>query len=99
MRMMRMLLVACALPLGYVVGMTLLPTHATHTNTHTVRIEYVPIHIHDAPLCPEDEVIIGVGNFDAGQWERYVCGPSWDTVRMLRDIMRIRTHYTHMHIP
>ena len=35
-------------------------------------------HAPQLPRCPEDAVIIGVGAFDAGRWDRYVCGPALD---------------------
>ena len=30
------------------------------------------------PLCPEDSVLVGIGDFEGGQWEAYACGPAWD---------------------
>lgn len=30
------------------------------------------------PNCAEDVLIEGYGNFDAGQWEFYRCGPALD---------------------
>lgn len=31
------------------------------------------------PNCPEDEVLLGTGDFDAGQWTSYKCGPARDS--------------------
>ncbi len=28
--------------------------------------------------CPEDSVLVGLGDFDHGRYERYVCGPAMD---------------------
>jgi hypothetical protein len=30
------------------------------------------------PACPEDAVLVGVGDFDAGRWTAYACGPALD---------------------
>ncbi len=30
------------------------------------------------PRCAEDQSIIGAGEFEAGRWTRYECGPSVD---------------------
>jgi hypothetical protein len=30
------------------------------------------------PACPEDAVLIGEGDFVAGRWSSYVCGPAAD---------------------
>jgi len=30
------------------------------------------------PLCPEDAVLIGVGEFEHRVWTAYVCGPAVD---------------------
>ena len=30
------------------------------------------------PQCEEDQVLIGTGDFDAGRWDAYVCGPAVD---------------------
>ena len=30
------------------------------------------------PACPEDAVLLGVGDFEAGRWTGYVCGPAVD---------------------
>jgi len=30
------------------------------------------------PRCEEDQVIVGTGDFAAGQWTSYVCGPAVD---------------------
>lgn len=31
------------------------------------------------PVCPEDEVLIGVGNYSEGRWDLYACGPARDS--------------------
>lgn len=30
------------------------------------------------PTCPEDAVLVGVGDFESGRWDRYTCGPARD---------------------
>lgn len=30
------------------------------------------------PRCHEDQVIYGIGDFEAGRYEEYVCGPAMD---------------------
>jgi hypothetical protein len=30
------------------------------------------------PRCREDEVLVGAGDFDAGRYSAYVCGPAVD---------------------
>lgn len=30
------------------------------------------------PVCPEDTVIVGIGDFEHGRWTAYECGPSTD---------------------
>ena len=30
-------------------------------------------NFHDAPSCQEDEVIVGIGDFDSGYWSEYIC--------------------------
>lgn len=32
----------------------------------------------DLPDCPEDSVLVGVGNFQSGHWDTYTCGPARD---------------------
>jgi hypothetical protein len=35
--------------------------------------------IHDRiPMCPEDSVLVGVGQFEHGRWDAYTCGPARD---------------------
>lgn len=33
------------------------------------------------PRCHEDQVIVGIGQFDDGLWSEYQCGPSLDDWR------------------
>lgn len=33
------------------------------------------------PRCEEDAVIVGAGDFTAGLWSEYVCGPALDDFR------------------
>ena len=30
------------------------------------------------PQCYEDAVLVGIGDFDNGRWDTYVCGPALD---------------------
>ena len=30
------------------------------------------------PVCQEDEVLVGIGDFDKGRWQQYRCGPALD---------------------
>ena len=30
------------------------------------------------PQCPEDAVLVGVGEFESGRWAAYECGPAVD---------------------
>lgn len=30
------------------------------------------------PVCEEDAVLVGMGPFENGRWDSYVCGPSAD---------------------
>ena len=30
------------------------------------------------PRCPEDSVLVGVGQFERGYWDSYECGPAVD---------------------
>ena len=30
-------------------------------------------NFHNAPSCQEDELIVGVGDFDSGYWSEYLC--------------------------
>ncbi len=30
------------------------------------------------PRCYEDAVLVGAGQFENGQWDNYICGPSFD---------------------
>ena len=30
------------------------------------------------PRCYEDQVLVGIGQFDTGRYETYVCGPAMD---------------------
>ena len=30
------------------------------------------------PACEEDAVLVGVGDFEAGRWTAYECGPARD---------------------
>lgn len=30
------------------------------------------------PACPEDAMLVGVGQFEHGHWTSYVCGPAVD---------------------
>ena len=30
------------------------------------------------PACEEDAVIVGIGDFEAGRWSGYECGPARD---------------------
>jgi hypothetical protein len=32
----------------------------------------------DIPKCPEDELLVGTGNFINGHWDAYICGPARD---------------------
>ena len=32
----------------------------------------------DLPQCPEDTVIVGTGDYHAGRWTAYECGPAVD---------------------
>ena len=32
------------------------------------------------PVCEEDQVIVGAGDFEAGRWTAYVCGPALDDI-------------------
>jgi len=34
------------------------------------------------PACQEDEVIVGTGDFVAGRWTGYRCGPALDDFRV-----------------
>jgi hypothetical protein len=33
------------------------------------------------PRCPEDAVLVGVGDFSNGTWQGYECGPALDDFR------------------
>jgi hypothetical protein len=37
-----------------------------------------PNNSREMPACEEDASIIGTGDFVAGRWSAYVCGPSVD---------------------
>lgn len=37
----------------------------------------------EVPMCQEDQVLIGIGNFDHGRWEAYMCGPAVDDFAVL----------------
>ncbi len=30
------------------------------------------------PQCQEDVVLVGIGNFENGRWDSYICGPAVD---------------------
>ena len=35
------------------------------------------------PQCQEDEVIVGEGDFTAGRWSGYRCGPALDDLEVM----------------
>lgn len=35
-------------------------------------------NVRPVPRCAEDEVLVGVGEYEGGRWQTYQCGPSWD---------------------
>lgn len=37
---------------------------------------------HRIPECPEDSLLVGIGDFEAGRWEAYECGPARDDYRL-----------------
>jgi hypothetical protein len=44
---------------------------AIQLGAHVARAEAIP-------TCAEDVVIIGIGDYEAGRWSAYVCGPAAD---------------------
>jgi hypothetical protein len=44
---------------------------ALQVGAHVARAEAIP-------TCAEDVVIIGIGDYEAGRWSAYVCGPAAD---------------------
>lgn len=58
----RLAYVAAALALLFVVGFA--AGHADATEA--------------IPSCPEDAVLVGVGDFESGHWDAYTCGPARD---------------------
>ena len=35
-------------------------------------------HLITIPQCHEDVVLVGVGQFENGRWDSYICGPAVD---------------------
>ncbi len=35
-------------------------------------------HIVTFPQCQEDVVLVGIGDFEDGRWDSYICGPAVD---------------------
>lgn len=35
-------------------------------------------NVRPVPRCPEDEVLVGVGDYSGGRYETYRCGPALD---------------------
>ena len=50
------------LVLGFIIGLVLM----------------LVISFHRIPVCHEDVVLLGFGNFERGRWTSYVCGPAVD---------------------
>lgn len=35
-------------------------------------------NVRPVPRCPEDAVLVGLGEFEGGRWTTYRCGPALD---------------------
>ncbi len=43
-----------------------------------VRLELAYAQRRIPAVCAEDVVLVGIGDFNAGQWQAYKCGPAVD---------------------
>jgi len=43
-----------------------------------VRLVPIILEMRPVPQCHEDVVLVGIGDFDNGRWDKYVCGPALD---------------------
>ncbi|MCG8431039.1 MAG: hypothetical protein MJA29_07690 [Candidatus Omnitrophica bacterium] len=42
---------------------------------------YIAVEAYQAiqyPVCQEDQVLVGYGDFNNGHWDTYICGPAVD---------------------
>jgi hypothetical protein len=54
------------------IGIALLATAMLMLGYEAGRGDFQP------PPCPEDAVLLGVGNYEDGRWDAYWCGPARD---------------------
>lgn len=43
-----------------------------------VSMVILALPLRSVPVCMEDAVLVGTGDFEDGRWSRYECGPSFD---------------------
>lgn len=67
--------------LGY--GLLLVLCVAALIGTANLVIEAISTEM---PRCQEDQVLIGVGQFENGYWDSYECGPAADDFAPFSDI-------------
>ncbi len=65
-----LLLIVMVFVMGLVAGEL-----SQHTNDLQMTLAWEQRRI---PLCPEDSVLVGAGDYEAGQWDAYDCGPALD---------------------
>jgi hypothetical protein len=41
-------------------------------------------HLTHIPKCQEDVVLVGIGDFEDGRWDSYICGPAVDDFEWAR---------------
>jgi len=72
------LMVGCMV-LGFVAGTDTSQNLGSEISILELRLGFAEEAINQrVPNCPEDSVLVGIGQFEDGQWDSYECGPALD---------------------